>query len=137
MKKFWMGFVGSIALTILNTTIVEAQTTRADALQPESQSPRITFTPLAEQLFSQPTARHLGKGEITVNLHTRTFFFPDLVPGAVDNEDTAVNFNTGFSWGISDKLQLTLQFQHVDSSSPVEQGDFISERTEDNEAAAE
>ena len=72
-----------------------------------------------------------------LNLHTRTFFFPDLVSGGVDNEDSAVNFNTGFSWGISDELQLTLQFQHVDSSSPVKQGDFVSERTEDNEAAAE
>ena len=60
---------------------------------------------------------------------------PDLVPGGIDNEDTAINFGSGFSWGITDKLELTLQFQHVDSSSPAKQGDFISEKTEDNEAA--
>ena len=55
----------------------------------------------------------------------------------MDDDDTAVNFNTGFSWGITDKLQITLQFQHVDSSSPARQGNFTSERTEDNEAAGE
>ena len=131
MRKLWVGFIGSIIIQILNITIVKAQ-------PPKNSSPvKIIFTPLAEQLFSQPTAKPLGKGEILINLHTRTFFFPDLVSSGVDNEDSAVNFNTGFSWGISDDLQLTLQFQHVDSSSPVEQGDFISERTEDNEAAGE
>ncbi|GAB4524687.1 MAG: hypothetical protein Tsb0014_03370 [Pleurocapsa sp.] len=105
--------------------------------QSEINSYRFTLTPLATQLFSQPTAQHLRQGDIIINFDSRLFFLPDLVPGAVDNEDTAVNFNTGFSWGITDKLQLALQFQHVDSSSPAKQSDFISERTEDNEAAME
>ena len=131
MWKLWIGFIGSIILQIFNATIVKAQPPKNLA------STKIIFTPLAEQLFSQPTAESLGKGEVLINLDTRTFFFPDLVSSGVDNEDSAVNFNTGFSWGISDDLQLTLQFQHVDSSSPVKQGDFISERTEDNEAAGE
>ncbi len=135
MRKLWLGFVGSIILLICNTTTVKAQLDRD--LSAKKNSAKIVFTPLAEQLFSQPTAKHLGRGEVFINLHTRTFFFPDLVAGGVDNEDSAVNFNTGFSWGITDDLQLTLQFQHVDSSSPVKQGDFISERTEDNEAALE
>lgn len=130
MKNFWVGFVCLFVWPIFSPTIVKAQDTK-------DSSPHLTFTPLAEQLFGQPTARHLGQGEIAIEIDTRTFFFPDLVPGAVDNEDSAVNFNTGFSWGISDDLQLTLQFQHVDSSSPTKQGDFISERTEDNEAALE
>ena len=135
MEKLLVGFVGSIIYLICNTTAAKAQLDRD--LSPKKNSAKMVFTPLAEQLFSQPTAKHLGKGEVFINLHTRTFFFPDLVPGGVDDEDSAVNFNTGFSWGITDDLQLTLQFQHVDSSSPVKQGDFISERTEDNEAALE
>jgi hypothetical protein len=97
----------------------------------------LKISPLARQLFIQPNANHLGAGEVTFNLDTRLYFLPDLVAGNVDNSDSAVNFNTGFSWGITDNSQLTLQFQHVDSSSPARQGVFTSERTEDNEAALE
>ncbi len=104
--------------------------------QPDS-SYRVMVTPLTTQLFPQPTAKHLGQGEVILNLNTRWFFLPDFVAGGVDDDDTAVNFNTGFSWGITDQLQLTLQFQHVDSSSPAKQGIATSERTEDNEAALE
>jgi hypothetical protein len=97
-----------------------------------------TVSPLVNQLFTQPTSRHLRKGEVVINFDSRLFFLPDLVPNnEVDNSDTASNYNTGFSWGISDELELTLQFQHVDSSSPARQGNFTSERTEDNEAALE
>ena len=137
MKKLWVGIASSTLGLVVNITTVQAQTTAQKYPQQQLPSTRITFTPLAEQLFAQPTARHLNQGEILLNLDTRTFFFPDLVSSDVDNEDSAVNFNTGFSWGITDDLQLTLQFQHVDSSSPVKQGDFISERTEDNEASIE
>ncbi len=98
---------------------------------------KITVSPLAEQLFTQPTGKHLKQGEVIFNYDNRLFFLPDLVEGAVDDDDTAINFNTGFSWGITDKLQLSLQFQHVDSSSPARQGNFTSQRTEDNEAAGE
>ena len=95
------------------------------------------LTPLGQNFFIQPTANHLQQGDFMINVDTRIFFLPDLVESSVDDEDTAVNFNTGFSWGITDKLQMTLQFQHVDSSSPARQGNFTSERTEDNEAAGE
>jgi len=135
MNKFLARLVSTVILLIFNTTTVKAQPAKTIS-QPKKTS-QIVFTPLAQQFPTQATAKHLGRGEITINLDTRTFFFPDLVRGAVDNEDSAVNFNTGFSWGITDELQLTLQFQHVDSSSPVKQGEFISERTEDNEAAIE
>ncbi|MDJ0636606.1 MAG: hypothetical protein QNJ34_25735 [Xenococcaceae cyanobacterium MO_188.B29] len=96
-----------------------------------------SISPLLDRVFTQPTAKHLRKGEVIFNLDNRLFFLPDLVPGAVDDGDTGINFGAGFSWGITDKLELTLQFQRVDSSSPARQGDFISERTEDNEAAIE
>ena len=134
MKKPLIGLAGSVALWLLKTNSVTASPIENDS---QSEKINIGLTPLAEELFSQPTAKQLGNGSLTINLDTRSFFFPNLVEGGVDDDDTAVNFSTGFSWGISDSLQLVLQFQHVDSSSPVKQGEFISERTEDNEAALE
>ena len=102
-------------------------------------TPPVVFntSPLIDRVFTQPTAKHLRQGEVIFNIDNRLFFLPDLVPGGLDDEDTGLNFGAGFSWGISDRLELTLQFQHVDSSSPAKQGDFVSERTEDNEAAIE
>ena len=99
--------------------------------------PQFTFTPLSEQILIQPTAKHLKAGEFIVNFDNRLFFLPDLVEGGVDDDDTAANSNAGFIWGITDDIQLTLQFQRLDSSSPARQGDFTSERTENNEAAGE
>ncbi|MGF1587692.1 MAG: hypothetical protein ACFCU7_00340 [Pleurocapsa sp.] len=136
MNKMLVGQISSIILLLLGVNPAQALPLKSQSA-PEKRT-RFTFTPLSEQLlFSQPTAKQLGNGEVVINLNTRTFFFPDLVESGVDNDDSAVNFNTGFSWGISKDLQLTLQFQHVDSSSPVKQGEFTSERTEDNEAAIE
>ncbi len=135
MSKLLVGLAGGILL-LLRPSFADAQPIKILGKNKLEQT-KITFTPLAEQLFAQPTAKHLGQGDVLINLDTRSFFFPDLVKDAVDNSDSAVNFNTGFSWGISDGLQLSLQFQHVDSSSPIKQGDFTSERTEDNEAALE
>ena len=133
MKKPLIGLASSAMLWLLKTNSVTAS-----PIENDSQSEiNIGLTPLAEELFSQPTAKQLGNGQVSINLDTRSFFFPNLVEGGVDDDDTAVNFSTGFGWGISDSLQLVLQFQHVDSSSPVKQGEFISERTEDNEAALE
>lgn len=103
----------------------------------ESAEYHLTTTPLSQQLFTQPTAQHLQRGEFIVNFDNRLYFLPDLVVGGVDDADTAVNFNTGFVWGISDKLQLALQFLFLDSSSPAKQGNFISERTENQAAAGE
>ena len=136
MNKLLIGLIGSVGLCFIKIDCARA-IPKEKLKQSESARTEFTFTPLAEQLFSQPTAKQLGSGEVLINLDTRTFFFPDLVQSGVDDDDSAVNFNTGFSWGISDSLQLTLQFQHVDSSSPIEQGEFTSERTEDNEAALE
>ena len=117
---------------------VEFQEIRKDRVPGDREYQReILVTPLGEQLFTQPTANHLRRGDLIFNVDTRIFFLPDYTESSVDDDDTGVNFNTGFSWGITDKLQLTLQFQHVDSSSPARQGNFTAERTEDNEAAGE
>jgi hypothetical protein len=139
MNKLLVGLFGSIILLLGErpTLAFPPSLPEEDSDSSKIVQGKITLTPLGQLLFSQPTANQLSSGEVIINLDTRSFFFPDLVRGAVDNSDSAINFNTGFSWGISDDLQLSLQFQHVDSSSPVKQGDFISERTEDNEAALE
>ena len=136
MNKLLVRLFGLIVVLILGENPLLALP-QENITQSELEQAKISLTPLGELLLSQPTANHLSKGEVIINLDTRSFFFPDLVRGAVDDSDSAVNFNTGFTWGISDELQLSLQFQHVDSSSPVKQGEFTSERTEDNEAALE
>ena len=134
MNKFLAGLLSSTFLWLIGSPTLASPTQSSSQSSPET---KITFTPLQKLLLSQPTAKQLTQGEVLINLDTRSFFFPNLVEGGVDDNDSAVNFSTGFSWGISDELQLSLQFQHVDSSSPIKQGDFISERTEDNEAALE
>ena len=136
MNKLLVGLTNSVVLWLVRANCATALPQQSLERLSFDES-EFSFTPLAEQLFVQPTARQLGSGELLINLDTRTFFFPNLVGGRVDDDDSAVNFNTGFTWGISDNLQLTLQFQHVDSSSPIKQGEFTSERTEDNEAALE
>ncbi|MEL6928544.1 MAG: hypothetical protein AAFO95_07910, partial [Cyanobacteria bacterium J06600_6] len=135
MRKIWAGLLSSTILLFLSEPIAASPT--PDDSQLRLETTKITFTPLRELLLSQPTAQHLNQGEVLINVDTRSFFFPNLVEGGVDDNDSAVNFSTGFTWGISDRLQLSLQFQHVDSSSPIKQGEFISERTEDNEAVLE
>ena len=135
MKQFLIKLFGSIIL--FWSSDLAANAAPKDSPTETDTKIEFSFTSLSEGLLSQPTAKHLERGQVSVNLDTRSFFFPDLVPGGVDDSDSAVNFSTGFTWGISNSLQLSLQFQHVDSSSPIEQGEFISERTEDNEAALE
>lgn len=138
MNKLWLRLYGSLVLLLWGEKMAIAMPLPSvTAESPSTEISTIRATPLAELLLSQPTANQLRQGEVLINLDTRSFFFPDLVESMVDDGDSAVNFNTGFRWGISDQLQLSLQFQHVDSSSPVLQGDFTSERTEDNEAALE
>ena len=134
MKKILAGLLSSTFLLLIGKPTIASP---IDDSRSPAEHAKITFTPLKELLLSQPTAKQLSRGEVLINLDTRSFFFPNLVEGGVDDNDSAVNFSTGFTWGISDKLQLSLQFQHVDSSSPIKQGEFISERTEDNEAALE
>ena len=138
---FWYG---AILSSLISCGI--AQVSVAEEIEIENSLPsaseelakyRLTTTPLAQQLFAQPTAQHLQKGEFVINFDNRLFFLPDLVSNTVDDGDTAVNFNTGFTWGITDRLQIALQFQFVDSSSPAKQGNFISERTENQGAAGE
>jgi hypothetical protein len=136
--QFWCSIVISniIGLGIAGISIA-GEITEEKLATPQSAEYQLTTTPLAEQLFTQPTAKQLQQGELILNFDNRLYFLPDLVPGGIDDDDTGINYDTGFVWGITDKLQLALQFQHLDSNTPAKQGNFISERTENNEAAGE
>jgi hypothetical protein len=136
--QFWCSIVISniIGLGIAGISIA-GEITEEKPATPQSAEYQLTTTPLAEQLFTQPTAKQLQQGELILNFDNRLYFLPDLVPGGIDDDDTGINYDTGFVWGITDKLQLALQFQHLDSNTPAKQGNFISERTENNEAAGE
>ena len=60
----------------------------------ETEAAKITVTPLAEQLFTQPTAKQLQQGELILNFDNRLFFLPDLVPGAVDDDSDSTGGDT-------------------------------------------
>lgn len=80
MNKLLLGLISSTILLVLNINPVQALPPN-DLAEQDSEPTNIIFTPLGEQLFSQPTAKYLGSGEVLINLNTRTFFFPDLVEG--------------------------------------------------------
>ena len=83
MNKLLVGLAGGILL-LSKLSFADAQPTKILGKNKLEQA-QIIFTSLAEQLFAQPTAKHLGQGEVLINLDTRSFFFPDLVRDAVDN----------------------------------------------------
>ncbi|MGL5878172.1 MAG: hypothetical protein ACRC2V_10390 [Xenococcaceae cyanobacterium] len=92
-----------------------------------------------DRQFQFPTAQHLRKGEIVFSIYNRFFFFPNYLDNSdLDNGDTAAYNNFGFSWGISDTSELSIEFQHFDSAFPVIQGDFDAiTREGDNEGTIE
>jgi hypothetical protein len=87
---------------------------------------RSTDSPLTRISPMQPTAEHLEQGEVVINVRTRTFFLPDFVDSELLDADTGTYPNLGFTWGITDNTELTLEYQRVDSASPARQGDFIA-----------
>ncbi|MGK7875671.1 MAG: hypothetical protein AB4426_20935 [Xenococcaceae cyanobacterium] len=92
------------------------------------------YSPLANQQFQQPTAQHLRQGEVVLNLYNRVFF----PAGSVEEEGTDIFPNLGFTWGVTNNLQLSFQYQHVDSSFPRRQGNFEAQtRVGDNEGTLE
>jgi hypothetical protein len=79
-----------------------------------------TDVPTMNNFLGQPTAKHLSQGDVTINF-TNRFFFES---GSGTDEETSAYPNLGFSWGITDELQLTFEGQIVDSGGPGRQGPF-------------
>ena len=82
------------------------------------------YSPLATKHFQQSTAEHLRQGEVVFNIINRLFF----TPGSVEEDGTASYQNFGFTWGITDDLELTLESQRVDTAFPGTQGEFEANR---------
>ncbi|MCU0534662.1 MAG: hypothetical protein MUD14_12280 [Hydrococcus sp. Prado102] len=87
---------------------------------------------------TQPTGEYLRQGEVSFNVYNRLYFPPNYIENSSFDSDTGAYPNFGFSWGITDDLQIGLEFQQVDSGSPGRQGDFESlRRPGDDEIALE
>jgi hypothetical protein len=87
---------------------------------------------------TQPTGEYLRRGEVSFNIYNRLYFPPNYLENEVFDSDTGAYPNFGFSWGITDDLQIGLEFQQVDSGSPGRQGEFESlRRPGDDEIALE
>ncbi|NJM66296.1 MAG: hypothetical protein HC851_11855 [Acaryochloris sp. RU_4_1] len=82
------------------------------------------ITPLANQQFQQPTAIHLPKGVVSLNLYNRLFF----LPGPEADSGTAAYPNIGVTWGVTDSTELDLTLQVVDTGSPDRLGPFSVRR---------
>lgn len=94
------------------------------ANEPIAQTPASTIlTPLQTIHPRFPTAQHLERGEVIAQIHNRLYFFD-----SVEDEGTGAYPTLGFTWGITDSIQLTLDYQRVDTGGPGEQGDFIAIR---------
>lgn len=74
------------------------------------------------------TAEHLRQGEIVTNLRLRQTFPPDTI----DQVGLTGQPTFGFSWGVTDSLEFTIDAQTVDNSGPVRQGEFAAQRINAN-----
>ncbi|MDZ8052648.1 MAG: hypothetical protein RMX68_028810 [Aulosira sp. ZfuVER01] len=70
------------------------------------------------------TAEQLRQGEILTTLRQRRF----LTPGGDRSDGLTDQPTIGFSWGVTNNLELTLDAQTVDNSGPLNQGDFTAQR---------
>jgi hypothetical protein len=113
-------------ISILTSIIVGLSYTQTVLANPESNSPQSEAeklrpaTPLRNQQFQLPTAEHLNRGDFLFKVGARTFFLQE----GIEDEETVVYPYIGFSWGITDRTELTFMSQLVDSGSIGNQGDF-------------
>lgn len=100
------------------------------------------FTTTASPLFTRhpllPTAQHLRRGEVTIDVRNRLY---DL-PGGTGDSGTAVYPAFSFNWGIRDDIELSFGLQTADSGSPDQQGsdengNFFVERRQNLDIAIE
>jgi hypothetical protein len=112
----------------------ESTSTNEESTATEETTPESPLTRISPM---QPTAEHLGRGEVVFNFRNRQFFLPNYVDSALLDADTASYPNIGVTWGITDNLEVTFEDQRVDSASPSVQGDFIVTRDADQEYTLE
>ncbi|WP_086767670.1 hypothetical protein [Nostoc sp. 106C] len=74
------------------------------------------------------TAEQLRQGEILTTIRQRRF----LVPGGERRSGLTDQPTVGFSWGVTNNLELTLDAQTIDNSGPIKQGGFNAQRVNRN-----
>jgi hypothetical protein len=89
------------------------------------------LSPLRKFAGVQATANQLGQGEVTFNGNSRIFFIPD----SLAENATPIYLGGGFSWGISDTFELSIQAQFVDTGLPYRQGPFEANTISDVSSA--
>ena len=106
---------------IANPQALPANTSQGQASQQLAQatakSPR---SPLTTRQPVLTTAEQLNQGEVLVNLRYRQSF-PD---GNAADTGLTGQPTVGFTWGVTDNLELGLDVQTVDNSGPGRQGNF-------------
>ena len=114
--------------------------TEASVAQEISPASQPVKSPLGSRQFQQPTAQHLGQGEVVFNVGGRVYFLPNFsqVSDSLITDETTAYPTFGVSWGITDTSQLTIQWQQVDSIGIGRQGPFqVVRRDGDQEGTLE
>ncbi|MBW4563430.1 MAG: hypothetical protein KME32_20245 [Mojavia pulchra JT2-VF2] len=104
-------------------TLGEVTTSAENSRENLEESTKINlFIPSRRPVLT--TAEQLRQGEILTTLRLRRFLTPgtDLSEGLTDQP------TIGFSWGVTNNLELTLDAQTVDNSGPIRQGSFNAQR---------
>ena len=111
--------------TELTLTESAAETNGEDVQEENSPETEVsTNVPAMNMFLGQPTAKHLSQGDFILNFTNRLF----SESGSGSDDETAAYPNLGFSWGITDELQLSFEGQIVDSGGPGRQGPFQADR---------
>lgn len=134
--SFYLLFGWQVA-AVANPELQDDRPTAADLLisQPIDNSDTIP-SPVVEEEHSeefkpdstlqiyqgQPTANQLGDGQLLFKVTNRLFFLESA------EVETSINTNAAISWGVTDNLELTLDYQKVDSGSGLVQGRFNADR---------
>ncbi|NJL09395.1 MAG: hypothetical protein HC908_01725 [Calothrix sp. SM1_7_51] len=111
----------SVANSIIDAKPIQNQKLLASQIQEESRENTLII-PNRRPVLT--TAEHLRKGEILTTIRTRRF----LTSGTAQSDGLTDQPTIGISWGITDKLELTLDAQSVDNAGPARQGEFFAER---------
>ncbi|MBD1920765.1 hypothetical protein H6F77_06660 [Microcoleus sp. FACHB-831] len=106
--------------------LIIAQNERLDS-QPSDKNDLANPTPTSVLQNRQPiltTANQLRQGEVLTNVRYRQSF-----PSGKSSDVGLTGQPTlGFTWGVTNNLELTLEGQTVDNSGPRRQGPFIAQR---------
>jgi hypothetical protein len=88
----------------------------------EENTEAFKHSPSLQIYQGQPTANQLGDGQFLFKITNRLFFL-DTTEAA-----TSVYTDASIAWGVTDNLELTLDYQRVDSGSGLVQGRFNTDR---------